>query len=464
MKKKREYIANNVQKCYYQKQRGDKFMLIEYRVKNFMSFKEETVLSMVAEPIDDLKKTHVFKSGNLSLLKTAGIFGANASGKSNFISSFSFFNDIFSDFTDMTKVIKKLPYYKFSDSSAKEPISFEITFILNGKPHRYGIEITEHGIASEWLYFVPTRNEACYFEREGNEITEKGIYFEPKKALDYIKPDPLRPFLYTLAQNSLKEFDWAKEINNYLRFEIHLCNNLDNFYRNMIETELMEDSENSFLSKDLLLRLIKDADFGIDDIIIEEKSQMEDSLFSEFKEFLKQKGKDFKEDKYETYMIHNKYDNGFKIGVEKLPIVRESLGTQKFYCLLYPILLILYYGGILLIDEIESSLHPRLCEKILSLFNSSENNPNNAQLIFTTHNTLLMNPEILRRDQIYFVEKNKYGESNLYSLFKEDGSIRNGYNYMKNYLAGRFGAIPYLGPFNINGLTRGNNNETKKKS
>lgn len=90
---------------------------------------------------------------------------------------------------------------------------------------------------------------------------------------------------------------------------------------------------------------------------------MEDSLFSEFKEFLKQKGKDFKEDKYETYMIHNKYDNGFKIGVEKLPIVRESLGTQKFYCLLYPILLILYYGGILLIDEIESSLHPRLCEK-----------------------------------------------------------------------------------------------------
>ena len=175
-------------------------MLIEYRVKNFMSFKEETVLSMVAEPIDDLKKTHVFKSGNLSLLKTAGIFGANASGKSNFISSFSFFNDIFSDFTDMTKVIKKLPYYKFSDSSAKEPISFEITFILNGKRHGYGIEITEHGIASEWLYFVPTRNEACYFEREGNEITEKGIYFEPKKALDYIKPDPLRPFLYTLLK------------------------------------------------------------------------------------------------------------------------------------------------------------------------------------------------------------------------------------------------------------------------
>ena len=140
MKKKREYIANNVQKCYYQKQRGDEFMLIEYRVKNFMSFRDETVLSMVADPIDDLEDTHVFKNGNLNLLKTVGIFGANASGKSNFISSFSFFNDIFSDFTDMTKVIKKLPYYKFSDSSAKEPISFEITFILNGKRHRYGIE------------------------------------------------------------------------------------------------------------------------------------------------------------------------------------------------------------------------------------------------------------------------------------------------------------------------------------
>jgi AAA15 family ATPase/GTPase len=464
MKKKREYIANNVQKCYYQKQRGDEFMLIEYRVKNFMSFRDETVLSMVADPIDDLEDTHVFKNGNLNLLKTVGIFGANASGKSNFISSFSFFNEIFSDFTDMAKVIKKLPYYQFSDSCAKEPISFEITFILNGKRHRYGIEITEHGIASEWLYFVPTRSEACYFEREGNEITEKGIYFKPRKALDYIKPDPLRPFLYTLAQNSLKEFEWAKAIYYYLKFEIRSCNYMDEFFKNMLETKLMENSKCSFLSKDLILKLIQDADFGIDDILIEEKKHTEDNLLSEFREFLKLKGKDLEEDKYETYMIHSKYNNKrAKTGDEKLAVSRESSGTQKFYFLLYPILFVLHYGGILLIDEIESSLHPRLCEKILSLFNSIENNPNNAQLIFTTHNALLMNSEILRRDQIYFVEKNKYGESNLYSLFEEDGSIRKGYNYMKNYLAGRFGAIPYLGSFGINESTRSIRNETQKK-
>jgi AAA15 family ATPase/GTPase len=239
---------------------------------------------------------------------------------------------------------------------------------------------------------------------------------------------------------------------------------MDEFFKNMLETKLMENSKCSFLSKDLILKLIQDADFGIDDILIEEKKHTEDNLLSEFREFLKLKGKDLEEDKYETYMIHSKYNNKrAKTGDEKLAVSRESSGTQKFYFLLYPILFVLHYGGILLIDEIESSLHPRLCEKILSLFNSIENNPNNAQLIFTTHNALLMNSEILRRDQIYFVEKNKYGESNLYSLFEEDGSIRKGYNYMKNYLAGRFGAIPYLGSFGINESTRSIRNETQKK-
>ena len=243
---------------------------------------------------------NVFKNGNLNLLKQSNIWCKCKGNQTYFL--FLPFYEIFSDFTDMAKVIKKLPYYQFSDSCAKEPISFEITFILNGKRHRYGIEITEHGIASEWLYFVPTRSEACYFEREGNEITEKGIYFKPRKALDYIKPDPLRPFLYTLAQNSLKEFEWAKAIYYYLKFEIRSCNYMDEFFKNMLETKLMENSKCSFLSKDLILKLIQDADFGIDDIIIEEKVRWKIVYLVSLKNS-KTKGKDFKEDKYETYMI-----------------------------------------------------------------------------------------------------------------------------------------------------------------
>lgn len=449
MRKKRKYVAKNAEMCYPLKVGGDIFMLVEYRVKNFMSFKNETVLSMVADPINDLEDTHVVKMGNMNLLKTAAIFGANASGKTNFIESLSFFRSLFSDITDMKKVIKDLPYFKFDNFSADKPISFEITFILNGKRHRYGIDLTSQGIVSEWLYFAPNRNEACYFERESDTITKIGTYFKPKKALIYIKPDPLRPFLYTLAQNSLREFDWAKNINNYLRFEIRSSNFPDNFFKSMLETEIKENKGIRFLSMDLIHRLIIDADFGIIDFSIEEKSRMEDSIFAEFKEFMKQKGKAVEDDKYETYMHHNKYDSNRNfIGTEKLPLEMESKGTLKFYCLLYPILFVLKLGGVLLVDEIESSLHPRLCEKILSLFNNQENNPNNAQLIFTTHNALLMNSEILRRDQIYFIEKNKYGESNLYSLFK-DNSVRKGYNYMKSYLAGRFGAVPYLGSFMI---------------
>ena len=150
-------------------------------------------------------------------------------------------------------------------------------------------------------------------------------------------------------------------------------------------------------------------------------------------------------------MHHYKYDKQYNIaGKEIFPIDMESRGTAKLYALMYPIFFVLKVGGLLLVDEIESSLHPLLCERIIRLFNNSTTNPYNAQLIFTTHNTLLMNPKLLRRDQIYFIEKNEYGESNMYSLYDIDLDIRNNFNYMNNYLAGRFGAIPYLGDFKFN--------------
>ena len=119
------------------------------------------------------------------------------------------------------------------------------------------------------------------------------------------------------------------------------------------------------------------------------------------------------------------------------------------YALLYPIFFVLKVGGFLLVDEIESSLHPLLCERIIRLFNNSKTNPHNAQLIFNSHNTLLMNPKLIRRDKLYFNEKNEYGESKMNSLYDIDLDIRSNFNYLNNYLAGRFGAIPYLGDFNI---------------
>ena len=423
-------------------------MLIEYKVKNFMSFKDEIVLSMVSDKNRELQDTNLFQIENMAVLKTAAIFGANASGKSNFIESFSFFNNLFSESIDAKKILSELPYYKLDVDSKNMPISYEITFFLNNKRHRYGIEVDNKGVRTEWLYFVPKRQEACYFERERDEIVRTGTYFEDRKALEYIKPDTVRPFLYTLAQDSVREFAWAKDIMKYFKFYIKSSNVPETFFMK-IEKKILKNTDNKIFSKAEVVSFLHDADIGVTDVSVKEK-KLDDGILSEFIEFMKQKGKSVESDKLETFMHHFKYDNQNNIvGEEKFPLNMESRGTAKLYSMLYPVLYVLKKGGILLVDEIESSLHPLLCERIILLFNNNNTNPHNAQLIFTTHNTLLMNPKLLRRDQIYFIEKNKYGVSSMYSLYDINLDIRSNFNYLNNYLAGRFGAIPYLGEFNL---------------
>ena len=450
MGKCRKNIANNIKKCYYLISKGVNFMLIEYKVKNFMSFKNEINLSMVADNNRELSDTNLFQYNNMTLLRSAAIFGANAGGKSNLIESFSFFNDLFISNVDIRKILSDLPYFKLDTESKNRPISYELSFFLNGKRYRYGIEIDSKGIYSEWLYFVPKRQEACYFERKRNEIIRVGTYFEDKKALDYIKPDATRPFLFTLAQDSIKEFDWAKNIMNYLKFYIRPSNLPEMFFKSMIEEEILNESDSKILSKEEVISFLRDADICIANISVLKKKVDEDEFLRHFIEFMKQKGKSIEPNKLETYMHHYKYDEKYNIvGEEMFPLDMESRGTAKLYALLYPIFFVLKRGGVLLVDEIESSLHPILCERIIRLFNDSKTNPHNAQLIFTTHNTLLMNPKLLRRDQIYFIEKDEYGVSSMYSLYDIDLDIRSNFNYLNNYLAGRFGAIPYLGEFDL---------------
>lgn len=426
-------------------------MLIEYRVKNFKSYKEEIVLSMVSDKNRELSETNLFKNGGITLLKTAAIFGANASGKTNFIESFDFLIQLMRSQTDTNEVFSDIPNFKLNTSSEKNPISYEISFFLGNQRHRYGIELDGNGIKSEWLYFVPSRQEACYFEREGNEITNVGTYFADKKALDYIKPDPYRPFLYTLGQVSVKQFEWAKRILQYLRIFIRSSSAPDSVFNNRIRKELMDDNSDKTILKEDLVSILKSADTGVIDIsfVKEVRSPEEKEMINQILSIVNLPPTPILEDdKYETVMHHNKFDdNNNVVGEEYFPLESESKGTVKLYAMQYPVLQVLRKGGILLIDEIESSLHPLLCEKILALFNNKETNPKNAQLIFTTHNTLLMRSDLLRRDQILFTEKNLYGASTMYSLYDIDLNIRNNFNYLNNYLSGRFGAIPYLGSF-----------------
>lgn len=139
---------------------------------------------------------------------------------------------------------------------------------LDEQRHRYGLTLDKDGICEEWLYFVPKRQEACYFERKGNNITHIGTYFEDKKALDYIKPDSYRPFLYTLGQESIKQFQWAKLILRYLKFNIKSSNIPDAIFRQMIEEEIMDDTDEKTIYKEEIISILKDADVGISDLSV----------------------------------------------------------------------------------------------------------------------------------------------------------------------------------------------------
>ena len=442
----RKNIASDSKRCYYRPiQTGGKCMLIEYRVKNFLSYKDEIVLSMVAEQSNEHDKTHIVEINELRLLKCAAIFGANASGKSNLIASFDFLFGVITK--NDSDAFKNLPSYKLDLDSRNEPIRFEITFLIEKIRYRYELEINKGGIIFEALYGAPKKYESLYYERVNESINKTGKYFTDKSVLNNLKPDMQRTFLSILAQKSIIGFDWAKQIHKALKRNL-LPLLPDDEFMTMMEHDLI-DNESLFGTR-LIISMLKHADIGICDITIKELDEVDEYL-ENFNSFL-DNNDDFNVEKQnskktETYFQHNVYNknNEKTDAFESFSIEQESEGTRKLYCLLYPILITLRVGGVLYIDEIENSLHTLICQKIISWFNNEKINVGNGQLVFTSHNLLLMRPELLRRDQIYFVQKDQCGASKIYSLY--DFNIGKDYNYVNNYLSGRFGAIPYLKDF-----------------
>jgi len=447
MRKNRKNLAIDSGKCYDTAEREVSWVLIEYRVKNFRSFKDEAVLSLVADNNRELSETNVFKQGKFELLKCAAIYGPNASGKSNLIRSFSFFKDFFNPSSNIEEKLNKFfPNFWFNIKSRDMPISYELSFFLGGIRYRYGLEVSRNGIESEYLYFVPRRQEARYFSRKRDKIY-LGTHFENKKVLDIIQPDPYRPFLYTLGQLNVKQLERVKDIIKYLMFYIRSAKLPDLFFRRLIEKLLSSNPNNNIISKDEAVNFLRSFDIAISDISVERVEINMDSD-KQLAEIIQVDDESVEKSELLTFMHHTLYDEHKNaLGEVPIPLPLESQGTIKLYSLLYPIFHIMKNGGLLLIDEIESSLHPIICKRIIQMFNDPKFNPKNAQLIFTTHNTNLMDSALLRRDQIYFVEKDKYGASSLYALYDLDLDIRNNFNYEKNYLAGRFGAVPYLNDF-----------------
>ena len=428
-------------------------MLVEFRIKNFRSFRDEQVLSLVASN-DTVLEGNCATEGKLRLLKTAGIYGPNASGKSNLIKAIDIMRDVVLNSANY-KPGKKLPVQPFllDDESQKEPSSFEVIFYHGDIRYQYGFSATNERIHEEWLLAYPkgrTVDKAqTWYHRTFNKLStvwKLTPFLKGGKEQLKNKTRDNALFLSVAAQWNNKQlttvYEWFKD-------KLRIVPPKE--YFRPITAEMLLDSEKESRLYEFVKDSLKDADLGIVGINVEklkfDRSTIEfpKDMSNEIREKMLKRLE--KETRLKVEMLHSNTLTNEDIS---FPLEEESDGTQRFFQLLGPLLETALHGYTVLIDELESSLHPHLTCELIKFIQKSEVKTNAPQLIFATHDVTLLDPELFRRDQIWFMEKDKGGATQLYSMsdYKER-KPRKGEAMQKGYLAGRYGAIPILEAFSI---------------
>ncbi|HBQ98783.1 MAG: ATP-binding protein [Roseofilum sp. Belize BBD 4] len=425
-------------------------MLIEFSVGNYRSFKEPVTFSMVAanlvsknKPINEDNSFSVDQ--NLKLLKSSAIYGANASGKSNLVKALGFMKWFIinsSKETQSTEKIKVEPF-RLSTETKTQPSLFELVFIMDKTTYRYGFEVTQDKVISEWLYYVPSVKETKLFVRDLEKIEQSKKY-----QVQSLKKLTRTNALY-LSVCSQFNVDLAEKILEWLSKKINLVSGLNDTEDMRYTLSCLENKEMS----DDIEGLIKRLDLGIHAIKIKPRDILVDEEQKSVKQLLLRSiiediiETDNAKGKRRVYVgtEHPIFDqNGNITSIEEFNLNHhESEGTQKLFALAGRLIMALKESQVLIIDEFDARLHPLISLGIFELFNSKDNNPNNAQLIFITHDTHLLSYKKFRRDQIWFTEKNRYGATDLYSL--AEYKVRNDAGFESDYIKGRYGAIPYLG-------------------
>lgn len=416
-------------------------MLVQFCFKNFKSFRDDTILDMSATKITE-HSDRVVSVGNEKLLSVAAIYGANASGKSNVIEAFRFMVtyvlESFSyggDTDDKKSKNKRLKHTPFLfDSISKDSESaFEVYFIDSEehgyRSYNYGFTLNQEGIVEEWLNSKAksAREYKRVFYRSQEETDLSGL---PAKSRDNLLVALEKETLIVSLGAKLKIAklktirDWFYD-NNFANF--------GNPYENVFLSSLIPDGFSDSKS--------------VQDKVVSYFSSFDTSIIGFNVEVLKGDDEDRKHIKIDA--IHRTIDGG----TATIPLEEESDGTLKMFAL-YPALQdTLENGGVLFVDELNARLHPLLVRSFLITFLNPTINTNNAQLVFTTHDSWQLSNNLLRRDEIWFTEKDKQGVSTLYSLadfVDEDGAkIRKDESYEKNYLLGKYGAIPTLKYFDM---------------
>lgn len=431
-------------------------MIVDFSFSNFRSIKDEQYFSMEAEAIKS-KSDNTFKltladesesreATKLRLLKSAVVYGANASGKTNFIRALNtlkyFVLNSGRSTVDRT-IIYYQPFVLEKDYDLK-PTRFQLTFVAQDLiKYRYEIEYNKHEIQVEKLISYPKGQPAELFRR----ISEDRKFHSVKYG-ESLKDKPNRKEFFK-NQLILSKFGYDEPNEQltpiYKYFdEMEIWNALN---RTKIERLSKEIAEEIFNSKNQSLankisKLLRIADTKIESVSVRENQQTEFRFSDDFPDEVKEDL--LKRNRFRTFARHPIFENGEEVGTIDFDLIKdESAGTNVLFALGGIILKKLETGGIIIFDELDNSLHPKLCKFLIRLFNNPVSNPRHAQLIFATHEVTLLDKDIFRKDQIWFTEKNKFGQTQLFSANDVEG-LRDDTNFELWYRTGKFGGNPKI--------------------
>lgn len=427
-------------------------MLLKFRFANYKSFRDEAVLDLRAAPISEYDYQVREIDRKIRVLPVAAIFGGNASGKSNVIDAFKFmltyvgYSGLYNDPFGKKRTERFKPEFKpFAFSDADNPLpamEFEVWFIDPHDPKKrtfnYGFALNEKEILQEWLYVKSKTGKE--YRRVFFRDSKESIEFESSKItksqqlglLSSLHPDEL-----LVSLGGMNNIELLSIVRNWFS-DVSVINYGDPFFNAVISNTITpEFASQEETRKDFINFISKFDDSFLDFEVKEAISENPNSPVLEVRSVHKTPG-------------------GNK---RTLPFSDESAGTLKLFSLYPYIKETLESGGVLFIDELNSRLHPLAERLIIQAFTNPESNPNNAQMIFTSHDSWILEDYLLRRDEFWFTEKDQEEASSLYSLYDfedEDGKkIRKDENYLTNYLSGKYGAIPDLKQITLDNLKTG---------
>ncbi len=405
-------------------------MLIEFSVTNFLSFKDKNTFTMLASSDKSLNDNYV-SVGNDDILKMTAIYGANASGKTNLFKVLATVSSMIknSNYVDPNYLLPIVPF-KLDEQTAKQPSEFEIKFIVNDTRYLYGFKADCKKIYEEYLTYYPNGRPVKIFSRE--KVSKYDFNRSDEKILNDIKSKNSDNKFFIATATSWN-YEKTKDAYNFITEKIGVVLSNDQLH-DYSYNQYYNDKDNNL--EKFALNFLRKADINIKGYRVIEGKLKED-IFNSLPDF----AKSIFPVGTPMYKVNTKHIINNK--EFELDITEESLGTQVVFTFIPVLKDVIENKKVLIVDEFDKSLHPFIVKYIVEIFNDPTINTNGAQLIFNTHDTNLLNLDILRRDQIWFAEKNYKDEStSIYPL--DDFSVRKTENIEKGYLLGRYGAIPFI--------------------